>query len=269
VRVDERGELRVLGEEVALHVVATGVGLSSPNLLRRGVSASGKPAASNPQIPKAEGDEPVRAYIAAHAGMQALAGRAARRADRAHGPDVHKAAKWNHPFYGHAGEGWFLAFRPARASAASVGEGSAVEREGLGLGERRIGRLWVYEWPDEPHELVTLMRVRARITDPAPEAVIPAGTYTVRGKAWSGTGPITDVHVSLTGEGDWYPAKVEHQKGPHQWQDWSFEWDAGIGRTTLRARATDAAGNVQPDLPPWNRLGYGNNAVEVIYVDVR
>ena len=33
--------------------------------------------------------------------------------------------------------------------------------------------------------------------------------------------------------------------------------------------ATDAAGNVQPDLPPWNRLGHGNNAVEVIYVDVR
>jgi hypothetical protein len=38
---------------------------------------------------------------------------------------------------------------------------------------------------------------------------------------------------------------------------------------TLRARATDAAGNVQPDVPPWNRLGYGNNAIEVSYVDVR
>ena len=38
---------------------------------------------------------------------------------------------------------------------------------------------------------------------------------------------------------------------------------------SLRARATDAAGNVQPDVPPWNRLGYGNNAVEVSYVDVR
>jgi hypothetical protein len=27
-------------------------------------------------------------------------------------------------------------------------------------------------------------------------------------------------------------------------------------------------GNVQPEVPPWNRLGYGNNAVEVIWVDV-
>ena len=25
--------------------------------------------------------------------------------------DVHKAVKWNQPFYGHEGEGWFLSFR--------------------------------------------------------------------------------------------------------------------------------------------------------------
>jgi DMSO/TMAO reductase YedYZ molybdopterin-dependent catalytic subunit len=135
-------------------------------------------------------------------------------------------------------------------------------------GEFQTGH-YIYEWPDKPHERVSLMRVRARITDPAPGAVIAEGTYTVRGKTWSGTGPITDVHVSLTGEGDWYPAQVEPANGPSQWQDWSFEWNAEIGRKTLRARATDASGNIQPDVPPWNRLGYGNNAVEVTYVDVR
>jgi hypothetical protein len=117
---------------------------------------------------------------------------------------------------------------------------------------------------------VTLMRVRARITDPAPGTTISPGTCTVRGKAWSGTGPVTRVEVSLTGEGDWLPAELEPAQGPHQWQAWSFAWDASdVGRHTLRARATDAAGNVQPDVPPWNRLGYGNNAIEVIYVDVR
>ena len=64
-------------------------------------------------------------------------------------------------------------------------------------------------------------------------------------------------------------AELEPPRGPYQWQDWSFGWDASdVGRHTLRARATDAAGNVQPDVPPWNRLGYGNNAIEVIYVDV-
>jgi hypothetical protein len=114
------------------------------------------------------------------------------------------------------------------------------------------------------------MRVRARITDPAPGATIATGGYTVRGKAWSGSGPVTDVRVSFTGEGDWHPAKLEPPKGPYQWQDWSLEWEASdVGRHSLRARATDAAGNVQPDVPPWNRLGYGNNAIEVSYVDVR
>jgi hypothetical protein len=37
----------------------------------------------------------------------------------------------------------------------------------------------------------------------------------------------------------------------------------------LGGDATDAAGHVQPEVPPWNRLGYGKNAIEVIYVDVR
>jgi DMSO/TMAO reductase YedYZ molybdopterin-dependent catalytic subunit len=137
------------------------------------------------------------------------------------------------------------------------------------VGEFQTGH-YIYEWPDRPHEPVTLMRVRARITDPAPGATIAAGTYTVRGKAWSGTGPVTDVHVGLTGAGDWHEAEVEPPKGPYQWQDWSFQWEASdVGRHTLRARATDAAGNVQPEVPPWNRLGYGNNAIEVQYVDVR
>ena len=129
---------------------------------------------------------------------------------------------------------------------------------------------YMYEWVDRPHEPVTLMRVRARITDPVPGATIPAGSYTVRGKAWSGTGPVTNVDVSLTGEGEWFPAQVDPPAGPYQWQEWSYTWhETKPGRHTLRARATDAAGNVQPDIPPWNRLGYGNNAVELIYVDVR
>jgi DMSO/TMAO reductase YedYZ molybdopterin-dependent catalytic subunit len=136
-------------------------------------------------------------------------------------------------------------------------------------GEFQVGH-YMYEWPDRPHEPVTAMRVRARITDPEPGAIIPAGEYVVRGKAWSGTGPVTKVEVSLTGEGDWLPARLDIRHDPSAWQSWSFTWDATKpGRHTLRARATDAAGNVQPDVPPWNRLGYGNNAVEVTYVDVR
>jgi DMSO/TMAO reductase YedYZ molybdopterin-dependent catalytic subunit len=135
-------------------------------------------------------------------------------------------------------------------------------------GEFQVGH-YMYEWDDRPHEPVTLMRVRARITDPAPGAIIPAGDHIVRGKAWTGTGPITSVDIALTGEGEWLPADLQPPTGPYHWQDWTFKWTAPApGRHTLRARATDAAGNLQPDTPPWNRLGYGNNAVEVLYVDV-
>src|SRR4051794_9537689 len=135
-------------------------------------------------------------------------------------------------------------------------------------GEFQTGH-YMYEWPDRAPEPVDIMRVRARITAPAAGSALSRGTCVVRGKAWSGTGPVTRVEVGLTGEGEWHEARLDAPSGPYHWQDWSFAWHADdIGRHTLRARATDAAGNVQPEIPPWNRLGYGNNAVEVIYVDV-
>ena len=80
---------------------------------------------------------------------------------------------------------------------------------------------------------------------------------------------MTTVEVSVTGEGDWHRARLAPPAGRYQWQDWCFDWQAtGAGRHTLRARATDVAGNTQPEVPVWNRLGYGNNAVEVICVAV-
>src|SRR5215210_3039957 len=65
-------------------------------------------------------------------------------------------------------------------------------------GEFQTGH-YIYEWPDRPHEPVTLMRVRARITDPAHGSSLSRGTHTLHGKAWSGTGPVTRVDVSFTG----------------------------------------------------------------------
>ena len=80
-------------------------------------------------------------------------------------------------------------------------------------GEFQTGH-YIYEWPDRPHEPVTLMRVRARITDPAHGSALSRGTHTVRGKAWSGTGPVTRVDVSFTGEGDWHAAQLAARQGP-------------------------------------------------------
>ena len=73
--------------------------------------ASGGPvllAGGNPQIPKGEGDGPVQAYIAAMPGWKRDVGRRLDALIVRAVPDVHKAVKWNSPFYGVEGEGWFL-----------------------------------------------------------------------------------------------------------------------------------------------------------------
>ena len=67
-------------------------------------------AGGNPQIAKADGDAPVQAYIAAIPGWKRAV---ARRLDALivrTFPDVRKAVKWNSPFYGIEGQGWFLNF---------------------------------------------------------------------------------------------------------------------------------------------------------------
>ena len=62
----------------------------------------------NPQIAKAYGDAPVQAYIAAMPGWKSDVGRRLDALIVGAVPGVHKAVKWNSPFYGIEGEGWFL-----------------------------------------------------------------------------------------------------------------------------------------------------------------
>ncbi|MCU4181915.1 DUF1801 domain-containing protein [Bosea sp. BH3] len=64
----------------------------------------------NPQIAKGDGDEPVQAYIAAMPGWKSELGRRLDALVVRTVPDVRKAVKWNSPFYGLAGQGWFLSF---------------------------------------------------------------------------------------------------------------------------------------------------------------
>jgi hypothetical protein len=67
-------------------------------------------AGGNPQIAKAEGDAPVQAYIAAMPGWKSDLGRRLDTLIVRTVPGVCKAVKWNSPFYGVAGQGWFLGF---------------------------------------------------------------------------------------------------------------------------------------------------------------
>jgi len=67
-------------------------------------------AGGNPQIAKADGDAPVQAYIAAMPGWKRGVGRRLDALIVRTVAGVRKAVKWNSPFYGIEGQGWFLSF---------------------------------------------------------------------------------------------------------------------------------------------------------------
>jgi hypothetical protein len=76
-------------------------------------TSSAKPillAGGNPQIAKADGDAPVQAYISAMPGWKRDVGRRLDALIVRTVPGVRKAVRWNSPFYGVAGQGWFLNF---------------------------------------------------------------------------------------------------------------------------------------------------------------
>jgi len=64
----------------------------------------------NPQIAKGDGDAPVQAYIAAMPGWKSGLGKRLDALIVRNVPNLRKAVKWNTPFYGVEGQGWFLAF---------------------------------------------------------------------------------------------------------------------------------------------------------------
>ena len=116
---------------------------------------------------------------------------------------------------------------------------------------------------------VTRMRVKSLIVAPSEGNVVPPGDVTVWGWAWSGEGKISEVEVSTSGDGQWYAANLLPPESPHAW--WRWEVTVPLltpGRYVLRSRARDSSGAVQPDSPVWNRLGYGNNAIQQVTIYV-
>lgn len=74
---------------------------------------TGKPAllsGGNPQIAKADGNAPVQSYIKAMPGWKRDVGRRLDAIIMKTVPHAVKAVKWNSPFYGIEGQGWFLSF---------------------------------------------------------------------------------------------------------------------------------------------------------------
>jgi len=131
---------------------------------------------------------------------------------------------------------------------------------------------YFYEWRRGGQlirEPVSVQRVRSLITEPEPESEVELGELPIRGVAWSGAAPIARVEVSIGG-GLWENARLIGPPRRYSWQGW--ELIARLehpGSTVIAARATDMASRTQADSPEWNRLGYGNNAIQKIRINVR
>jgi Mo-co oxidoreductase dimerisation domain len=89
----------------------------------------------------------------------------------------------------------------------------------------------------------------------------------LRGRAWSGSGPIVRVEAGVDGE--WFEAELGEPVSEWAWRAWRHEWHATAGEHALRRRATDATGTTQPLEQPWNFQGVGNNLAQEVHVTVR
>ena len=87
-----------------------GASEAKPIKVREGEQVPVLLSGGNPRIAKADGDAPVQAYIAAMPGWKRDVGRRLDALIVRNVPNVRKGVKWNSPFYGIEGQGWFLSF---------------------------------------------------------------------------------------------------------------------------------------------------------------
>ncbi len=122
---------------------------------------------------------------------------------------------------------------------------------------------------------VTQIEPRALIAPPGfPDfmsrtRVVEAGPTEIRGRAWSGWGPVMRVEFSPDDGQTWSDCTLHTDNGPYAWRAFSIVWEATPGLARLRVRATDATGRVQPLEPVPTLGGFTNNADQPVLALVR
>jgi DMSO/TMAO reductase YedYZ molybdopterin-dependent catalytic subunit len=119
-------------------------------------------------------------------------------------------------------------------------------------------------------EVVTAIKLKSIITRPVPGEHLEKGTIVVLGAAYAGEGHVAEVEVSVDGGATWLSADFIGPDEPYAWRQWQFVWQADRpGEYTLKSRARDDQGSLQPSAASWNVLGYGNNGVDEHAVKVK
>jgi DMSO/TMAO reductase YedYZ molybdopterin-dependent catalytic subunit len=119
---------------------------------------------------------------------------------------------------------------------------------------------------------LTEQQTKAQIARPESGETIAAGSvYRVHGAAWTGTGEITGVEISLDSGQTWKDAKLLGEPVTNAWRLWEYEWrtPAAASRHTIMARATDSRGAAQPIARGGDRGTYMINHLLPVHVEVR
>jgi sulfite oxidase len=121
--------------------------------------------------------------------------------------------------------------------------------------------------PEGTHP-VTGLNVKSLISSPLDGQKLKAGRVTAHGVAWAGEAEIAKVEISTDNGATWHPATLGQQHARYAWRLWSFAWNAKPGEHTIRSRASDNKGRVQPQTAEWNPSGYLYNAIDEVKVHV-
>jgi len=116
---------------------------------------------------------------------------------------------------------------------------------------------------------VEAMSVKSLIAAPQEGETVRAGPVTVQGVAWAGEKKVVKVEVSTDDGRTWDTARLVGEDRPYAWRQWQFVWKAKTaGTVTIVSRATDARGEQQPAVTPWNPSGFLWNGWDRIAVTV-
>jgi DMSO/TMAO reductase YedYZ molybdopterin-dependent catalytic subunit len=120
-----------------------------------------------------------------------------------------------------------------------------------------------------PTTPVEAMVVKSLIASPQEGETVRIGPVAIQGVAWSGEAKVVKVEVSMDEGKSWESARLLGENQPHAWRQWQFIWPAkATGTCTILCRATDARGDIQPQVSPWNPSGFLWNGWDRVTVTV-
>jgi DMSO/TMAO reductase YedYZ molybdopterin-dependent catalytic subunit len=141
-------------------------------------------------------------------------------------------------------------------------------------GYQQVGNYVYRQERGDPGTPVTTIRVKSLMVPPGiPDwytrhRIVERGPVELMGRAWSGGG-VSVARVAIGVDRVWRDAMLDPPQGEFAWRGWRYQWDAEPGEHVLECQATDANGVTQPLDPPWDNVGFGNNAVQCVQVTVR